>query len=151
MRLNLFPVPSVIFSSSSWQEWVRAVAGRGLALTRTGRGSPLLLSTALHSIRPKLTPAGLVLSLLLAGCAHTVNLLNPNSPQFEGSYASVAPRPEPTRLRVVSFNIKLADDIDGAIEVLRTGELANADVLSLQEMDESGTERIARALHLNYV
>ncbi|HEV7367129.1 MAG TPA: endonuclease/exonuclease/phosphatase family protein [Gemmatimonadales bacterium] len=90
--------------------------------------------------------------LLLAGCAHTVNLLNPLSPKFEGSYApAVAAAEGGTRLRVVSFNIKLADQIDQAIAVLRTPELANADVISLQEMDESGTEHIARALHLNYV
>ena len=91
-------------------------------------------------------------ALLLAACAHTVNLLNPLSPKFEGSYAPpVAGADAGDRLRVVSFNIKLADQIDRAIEVLRTPELRNADIISLQEMDESGTERIARALGLNYV
>jgi len=91
-------------------------------------------------------------ALLLAGCAHTVNLLNPLSPKFEGSYAPpVTTVDNGSRLRVVSFNIKLADQIDRAIEVLRTPELRNADVISLQEMDESGTERIARALSFNYV
>jgi len=57
----------------------------------------------------------------------------------------------PGRLRVVSFNIKLADRIGPAIEVLRSDSLRDADVISLQEMDETGTERIARELHLNYV
>ena len=114
-------------------------------------GFTLFLSTAPSPNRPRLTPVSLVASLLLAGCAHTVNLLNPTTPKFEGSYAPAAARPEPTRLRVVSFNVKLADDIAGAIKVLQTGELANADVVALQEMDDSGTERIARALHLNYV
>jgi endonuclease/exonuclease/phosphatase family metal-dependent hydrolase len=89
--------------------------------------------------------------LLLAGCAPTVNLLNPLSPKFEGSYAAPIAPADASRLRIVSFNIKLADQIDRAIEVLRTGELANADVISLQEMDEAGTERIARALGLKYV
>jgi endonuclease/exonuclease/phosphatase family metal-dependent hydrolase len=91
-------------------------------------------------------------ALLLAACAHTVNLLNPLSPRFEGSYAPpVTAADTGNRLRVVSFNIRLADQIDRAIEVLRTPELRNADIISLQEMDESGTERIARALGLNYV
>jgi endonuclease/exonuclease/phosphatase family metal-dependent hydrolase len=91
-------------------------------------------------------------ALLVAGCSHTVNLLNPLTPKFEGSYAPVAAAPSrPKELRVVSFNVKLADAIDEAIKVLQTGELAGADVISLQEMDESGTQKIAEALHLNYV
>jgi endonuclease/exonuclease/phosphatase family metal-dependent hydrolase len=102
--------------------------------------------------RPLAAGSTITAVLLLAGCAPTVNLLNPMSPKFEGSYAApIAATGAANRLRVVSFNIKLADQIDRAIEVLRTGELANADVISLQEMDESGTERIARAMGLNYV
>jgi endonuclease/exonuclease/phosphatase family metal-dependent hydrolase len=90
--------------------------------------------------------------LVLAGCAHAVNLLNPVSPKFEGTYAPpISSTAVVTRIRVVSFNIKLADRIEPAIDVLRTPELAGADVISLQEMDESGTDRIARALGLNYV
>jgi endonuclease/exonuclease/phosphatase family metal-dependent hydrolase len=89
---------------------------------------------------------------LLLGCAQTSNLLHPLTPKFQGSYAQpIAAADQPTRLRVVTFNIKLADQIDRAIEVLRSPELRNADVISLQEMDESGTEKIARALKLNYV
>lgn len=90
----------------------------------------------------------------LASCAPTVNLLNPTSPRFEGAFAPLpaghtgAPV---TRVRVVSFNIKLADRIDAAIKVLRSDPLGEADIISLQEMDETGTERIARELHLNYV
>jgi endonuclease/exonuclease/phosphatase family metal-dependent hydrolase len=150
--LNLFRVRSVIFGPRP-HGMNGPESSRGEVVRRPPKleGFTLLLSTAPHSKRPRLTPVCLAASLLLAGCAHTVNLLNPNSPKFEGSYASVAAQPEPARLRVVSFNVKLADDIDGAIKVLQTGELANADVVSLQEMDESGTERIARALHLNYV
>jgi endonuclease/exonuclease/phosphatase family metal-dependent hydrolase len=52
---------------------------------------------------------------------------------------------------VVSFNIKLADQIDRAIEVLERDPLRGADIVSLQEMDDIGVERIARALHLNYI
>jgi endonuclease/exonuclease/phosphatase family metal-dependent hydrolase len=107
----------------------------------------------LQAITRRLNPLSVVIPVwLLAGCAHTVNLLNPLSPKFEGSYAApLATTDAASRLRIVSFNIKLADQIDRAIEVLRSRELANADVISLQEMDESGTERIARALGLNYV
>jgi endonuclease/exonuclease/phosphatase family metal-dependent hydrolase len=92
-------------------------------------------------------------AILMTACAPTVNLLNPTSPKFEGAYAAQpAPRADSrSTLRIVSFNIKLADRIEAAIEVLQSGPLRDADIISLQEMDESGTERIARALHLNYV
>jgi endonuclease/exonuclease/phosphatase family metal-dependent hydrolase len=90
------------------------------------------------------------LVLLLTSCAHTVNLLNPASPKFEGAYAGPA-RAETSRIRVVSFNIKLADRIGPAIQVLQSDSLRNADIISLQEMDEAGVDQIARALHLNYV
>jgi endonuclease/exonuclease/phosphatase family metal-dependent hydrolase len=94
------------------------------------------------------------LTLALVSCAPTVNLLNPTSPRFEGGYARTAAKPaasDTSRIKVVSFNIKLADRIEPAIEVLRTEALRDADVISLQEMDEAGVERIARALNLNYI
>jgi endonuclease/exonuclease/phosphatase family metal-dependent hydrolase len=93
-------------------------------------------------------------AVALTSCAPTVNLLNPTSPRFEGAFApspAAANNVAASRLRVVSFNIKLADRIGPAIEVLAQDSLRNADIISLQEMDESGTEQIARALHLNYV
>src|SRR5215218_4838871 len=95
-----------------------------------------------------------VLAVALASCAPTINLLNPTSPRFEGLYApppGVQPVFETTHVRVVSFNVKLADRIGPAIAVLQSDALREADVISLQEMDEAGVERIARALHLNYV
>jgi endonuclease/exonuclease/phosphatase family metal-dependent hydrolase len=94
------------------------------------------------------------LAASLAACAPTVNLLNPTSPKFEGEYALAAATPvhsDTTRLKVVSFNIKLADRIGPAIEVLQDSALQDADVLSLQEMDDTGVEQIARALKLNYI
>ena len=91
-------------------------------------------------------------ALILAGCAPTTNLLNPTSPRFLGSFApataDTAVFPE---VRIVTFNIKLSRKIAGAIDVLRHQTLQGADVLALQEMDEVGVERIARALKLNYV
>jgi endonuclease/exonuclease/phosphatase family metal-dependent hydrolase len=93
-------------------------------------------------------------AIALAACAPTINLLNPTSPRFDGAFAPsrvVQPYSPPTPIRVVSFNIKLADHIDSAIAVLGSDPLRAADIISLQEMDESGTERIARALKLNYI
>ena len=92
---------------------------------------------------------GLVL-FLAVGCTHTTNRLNPDTPAFFGMFApppSVAPHRE---LRIVTFNVKLGRNIEGAIQVLQHDSLAGADIIALQEMDEDGVERIARALKLNY-
>jgi endonuclease/exonuclease/phosphatase (EEP) superfamily protein YafD len=90
-------------------------------------------------------------ALVLAGCAPTTNLLNPSSPRFLGSFApATADSAVHRELRIVTFNIKLARRIDRAIEVLGNDSLRGADVLALQEIDEVGVERIARALKLNY-
>jgi endonuclease/exonuclease/phosphatase family metal-dependent hydrolase len=93
----------------------------------------------------------LLAALLLAGCARATNLLEPSSPAFTGQYAllgrdTLAIGP----IRIVTFNVKLARRIDRAIEVLRSDSLRGADILTLEEMDDRGTDRIARALHLDY-
>ena len=90
--------------------------------------------------------------LLLAGCAPVTNLLNLAGPRFEGHYAPQVPPAAPTRspIRVVTFNIKYAREIDRAIQVLQEDSLRGADILTLQEMDEAGVDRIAQALGLNY-
>jgi endonuclease/exonuclease/phosphatase family metal-dependent hydrolase len=90
--------------------------------------------------------------LLLAGCAPVVNLLDLAGPRFEGHYAPQVPPAAPARfpIRLVTFNIKFAREIDRAIQVLQEDSLREADVLMLQEMDEDGVDRIARALGLNY-
>ncbi len=87
-------------------------------------------------------------------CASAVNYLDPSGPSYvypqEGSPPASASLPAP--LRVVSFNIEYGIEINRAIEVLRESEpLRNPDILSLQEMDAPGTERIARALGMNAV
>jgi endonuclease/exonuclease/phosphatase family metal-dependent hydrolase len=87
-------------------------------------------------------------------CASAVNYLDPSGPSYvyprEGDPAPRTSLAAP--LRVVSFNIEYGIEIDRAIQVLRESEpLRSPDVLSLQEMDAPGTERIARALSLNAV
>jgi endonuclease/exonuclease/phosphatase (EEP) superfamily protein YafD len=91
-------------------------------------------------------------AVLLTGCARVTNLLNTTGPAFEGRYASPAPKAgrADAPLRLVSFNIKHSREIDRALKVLGQDSLRGADVLSLQEMDEAGVDRIARSLGLNY-
>ena len=88
------------------------------------------------------------------GCASAHNYLDPGGPRYEfGREAAPPPAPLPAApLRVVSFNIAYAIEIDRALEVLRgTPALRQLDLLALQEMDAPGTERIAKALGLNAV
>src|SRR4051794_2995653 len=98
---------------------------------------------------PILTGALLAGACLWGGCAPATNLLSADQPAFLGQYAP--PRaPVAAPLRVVTFNIKESQEIDRAIAVLQGDSLRGADVVMLQEMNERGVDRIARALHLNY-
>ena len=98
----------------------------------------------------------LILLLLTAGvmlvsCGSTPNYLDESGPRYTGAYG-VEPANYDGAPKIITWNIQYAQDIDGAIETLSTSpQLQEADAILLQEMDENGTEAIARALHLNYV
>jgi endonuclease/exonuclease/phosphatase family metal-dependent hydrolase len=94
-----------------------------------------------------------VLAAAGIGCASAHNYLDPGGPRYEyRREAEPPPLPATPALRVVSFNIAYAVEIDRALEVLRGNkDLRGLDVLALQEMDAPGTERIAKALGLNAV
>ena len=100
-----------------------------------------------------LTVVMLVLAMiyLQLSTAPLQNYTDPFEPLFEVSYA----RPAPTsteRLKVVSWNLGFAEDVEEAVRTLRRVEpLQDADVLLLQEMDEDGVDIIAQSLNYNYV
>jgi endonuclease/exonuclease/phosphatase family metal-dependent hydrolase len=88
------------------------------------------------------------------GCASATNYLEPAAPfyEFRREAEPLAATAGAQPLRVVSFNIAYAIEIDRALEVLRgSPPLQGADVIALQEMDAPGTERIAKALGMNAV
>jgi endonuclease/exonuclease/phosphatase family metal-dependent hydrolase len=81
------------------------------------------------------------------------NYTDPAGPILEGA-SQVAPRAEATRgdtVRVATFNIRFARRTDEALAILRTEDLARADILLLQEMDSVGVRAIARRLGCGYV
>ena len=88
-----------------------------------------------------------------AGCRTGTNYAGPWGPRYAGG--TVAPRavdPATATIRVVTFNIQYARQIDSALALLETVEqLAGADIIALQEMDAPGTSRIAAALGMSYV
>jgi endonuclease/exonuclease/phosphatase family metal-dependent hydrolase len=80
--------------------------------------------------------------------------VSPDGPRYAGSPQASRPtdHADPTRLRVVSFNIAFARQVDSAIALLSSEPaLRDADVILLQEMDEKATARVAEALGMGYV
>lgn len=74
-----------------------------------------------------------------------------DGPVFSGQFAGPAAHP-PVTLTVVTYNIDFGLQVDEAIKGFEAVEpLQSADIVLLQEMDEEGTERMARALQANFV
>jgi endonuclease/exonuclease/phosphatase family metal-dependent hydrolase len=97
---------------------------------------------------------GTIVVLLLAGCRTGRNYISPDGPRYVGAPpGAFAPdRPDTAALRVVSFNIAFAVQVDSAIALLASEpRLREADIILLQEMDEGATRRAAEALGLWYV
>jgi endonuclease/exonuclease/phosphatase family metal-dependent hydrolase len=91
------------------------------------------------------------LFLVASGCAQMFNYLEQEKPRFAGDYAVTQPD-SPDVITIASYNIKLGDEVERALaELTRHKRVSGAEILLLQEMDEEGTERIARTLAYNYV
>ena len=99
-----------------------------------------------------LAAAGLLEALLLlTGCQSMTNYEQADGPFFSGEFAPEAPV-FGGAIRIVTWNIKYGDEIETAIrELTETPELADADVLLLQEMHAPGVEAMAEQLGYNYV
>jgi endonuclease/exonuclease/phosphatase family metal-dependent hydrolase len=93
-----------------------------------------------------------VVVLLSVFQAYTAkNYPNQNYPYYSGNYAGESPGPTEA-LTVVSYNIWFAENINQALlELKEIKSQKGLDIILLQEMDEAGTEQIARELQLNYV
>lgn len=85
-----------------------------------------------------------------SACQPAFNYLDPAGPRYGGEGA-VPPPPFDGTLTVVTFNVRYAEDVDGALAELRDADLLGADVYALQEMDAAGTERLASALGTSWV
>ncbi len=102
-------------------------------------------------MRPKIWLLLLLFLCIAPGCSQKKVYTDPEGPYYEGAYCEVSPEFTGS-IRVVSYNIKLGQEIERAIDEL-TGapELCGADIILLQEMDSGGTEEIAEELDYNYV
>ena len=92
-----------------------------------------------------------ILAALLVGCRTGQNYPSPEGPRYAGT-SDVAREAAADDLHVVTFNIAFSFAIDSAIALLTTHpDLRGVDVLLLQEMDATGTQRIASALGMSWV
>jgi len=97
-----------------------------------------------------------VASLLAIGgllaCRGGINYESPSGPRYASPVPACPSRGAGANLVVVSYNVEFSRKIDEAIRVLRdVPELADADVVLLQEMTADATARIASALDMGYV
>ena len=98
-----------------------------------------------------LATLGMVVLIFIIQFYTAVNYSDQNYPYYSGNYATEDPKPVET-LTVVSYNIWFAENIDEALsELQEIKSQKGLDIILLQEMDEVGTEKIARKLQLNYV
>jgi endonuclease/exonuclease/phosphatase family metal-dependent hydrolase len=97
---------------------------------------------------------GLFLLILLSlpwACAQRKVYTDPEGPIYSGRFCEASPEFTGT-IKVVSYNIKLGNEIKQAIEELaQVPELCGADIILLQEMDSEGTAEIAEELGYDYV
>jgi endonuclease/exonuclease/phosphatase family metal-dependent hydrolase len=93
-----------------------------------------------------------VVLLLFVNQAYTAkNYTDPNSPSYARDYAVETAKPVEA-LTVVSYNIWFGEKIDEAVsEIKELQSQREVDIILLQEMDEVGTEQMARELQWNYV
>jgi endonuclease/exonuclease/phosphatase family metal-dependent hydrolase len=86
---------------------------------------------------------------VFSACATAQNYPDVAGPRYHGEYAGQALAPP---IKVVTLNLKYAEHVATAIQLMReVPALRDADVITLQEMDDAGTSAMARALSLNYV
>ena len=88
---------------------------------------------------------------LLSACGAAVNYVEHDSPKYAENLAGTPPHAS-TRIKVITFNLKYAEEVELAIQEFRSWpRLLKADIILLQEMNWVGTQEIAKALGYNYL
>jgi len=91
----------------------------------------------------------------LSGCAgpfHFINYSLSDTPRYSSTVNPPYRNAYREKIKVVSYNIKHSARIKEAIDLLRNNEdLADADILLLQEMIPSAVKKIAAELDYNYI
>jgi endonuclease/exonuclease/phosphatase family metal-dependent hydrolase len=97
----------------------------------------------------------ILLCLALSSCTFVpdyYNFIDQDGPRY--AQLNLAPKISdiPNIMKVVSYNIALGENFDLVEEILKNNSnLANADIVCLQEMSRQGTEHLAKSLNYNYI
>ena len=112
------------------------------------RNNASAIRLGMHRIHVALT-----LCVVLSGCRTGRDYPGIEGPRYAGRGVTADSMPETMgSLRVVTFNIEFALQIDSALAVLRAEpDLRSPDILLLQEMDAASTQRIADSLGMWFV
>ena len=93
----------------------------------------------------------IVVVIVVVARRPVINYPDSDRPLFSGQYSDGPPDTNGV-IKVVTWNIAFAKEVEQAIEEFRVNEeLQGAGIILLQEMDEAGTEAIARELNYDYV
>jgi endonuclease/exonuclease/phosphatase family metal-dependent hydrolase len=93
----------------------------------------------------------LLFAIFLLSCGRIRNYKQQNKPKFSGAYTQAVTSSDSV-IKVITFNIKFAENIDQAYrELTRIEDLNLADIIFLQEMDDKGTRFIAEKMEYNYL
>lgn len=94
-------------------------------------------------------------TLTLNGCSmhrYLYNYTSPTQPRYAAQNFTIARNYNNENIKILSYNIKYAKQIDKAIIILNKYEtLKDADIILLQEMDKDGVKKIADTLQYNYI
>jgi endonuclease/exonuclease/phosphatase family metal-dependent hydrolase len=82
-------------------------------------------------------------------CSIEDNYLDPDGPCYDEDHAISEPVLGDA-IRVVSYNLEFGRKVGTAIDVLGSGELADADFILMQEMEREGVDAIALEHQLRY-
>ena len=96
--------------------------------------------------------AAVLMLAAAAACRTGRNYPSPDGPRYAGDPLARVDAGRGDTLRIVSFNIEYARQVDSAAVLLaKDAALRDADIILLQEMDAPGTRRIAEALGMWHV
>lgn len=102
--------------------------------------------------RLTLIPTSLLALSILAGCRTGSDFQDPAGPRYAAGAPVKCRAAASDTLRIVSFNIAFSREIDRALEVFASEPALHcADIILLQEMDATGTAKIASSLGMQFV
>ena len=100
----------------------------------------------------KLCSISLLVFLLFLSCSLSDNYPHPEKPFYTHDFRAKHTQVAPDTLKLVSYNIKYSRQPEKALNLLTSHtDLADADIILLQEMQNKDVKRIAQELQCEYI